>query len=250
MSSLRNAVKRRTHKERPTPIERKKHGLLERKKDYKARADDFHRKEKALGALQRKAEERNPDEFYFGMEHARTKGGVHVKSATQANKYSQQQLRLMKGQDIKHLALKSQAEAKKLERLQRSLHFIGAPQQNKHTVYLEPDSASEFSPQQHFDTPKELLSRAYNRLRNAQLEGSLLASSTGANAELPDSRRLDRKKAAGYRELLQRQEQHSKLGSTVAHLELEKAVMGKGRKRKVSQEGEPPVYKWKQQRKK
>lgn len=82
--------------------------------------------------------------------------------------------------------------AQKLERLQRSLHFIGAPQQNKHTVYLEPDSASEFSPQQHFDTPKELLSRAYNRPRNAQLEGSLLASSTGANAELPDSRRLDR----------------------------------------------------------
>ena len=53
--------------------------MLERKKDYKARADDFHRKEKALEALQRKAEERNPDEFYFGMEHARTRGGVHVK---------------------------------------------------------------------------------------------------------------------------------------------------------------------------
>ena len=35
-----------------------------------------------------------------------------VCSATQANKYSQEQLRLMKGQDIKHLALKSQAEAK------------------------------------------------------------------------------------------------------------------------------------------
>ena len=35
-----------------------------------------------------------------------------VCSATQANKYSQEQLRLMKGQDIKHLALKAQAEAK------------------------------------------------------------------------------------------------------------------------------------------
>ncbi len=60
-------------------IERRRFGLLERKKDYKARADDFHRKEKALEVLQRKAEERNPDEFYFGMEHARTRGGVHVK---------------------------------------------------------------------------------------------------------------------------------------------------------------------------
>ena len=129
-------------------IERRRLGRLERKKDYKARADDFHRKEKALGALQRKAEERNPDEFYFGMEHSRTRGGVHIKrsvcpdiactvltsptralscfachsgplrsgvglcSATQANKYSQEQLQLMKGQDIKYVALKSQAEAK------------------------------------------------------------------------------------------------------------------------------------------
>ena len=88
--------------------------------------------------------------------------------------------------------IKQLSPAQKLERLQRSLHFIGAPQQNKHTVYLEPDGASEFSPQQHFDTPKELLSRAYNRPRNAQLECSLLASSSSANAELPDSRRLDR----------------------------------------------------------
>ena len=162
--------------------------------------------------------------------HPCSQGGVC--SATQANKYSQDRLRLMKGQDIKYLTLKSQAEAKvihalmlispdprcyalarmlqlycatgrctcikqlslaqKLERLQKSLHFIGVPQQSKHTVYLEPDTASEFSPQQHFDTPKELLSRAYNRPRNAQLEGSMLASSSSANAEVPESRKLDR----------------------------------------------------------
>jgi len=35
-----------------------------------------------------------------------------VRSATEANKYSQEQLRLMKGQDIKYISLKSQAEAK------------------------------------------------------------------------------------------------------------------------------------------
>ena len=59
--------------------DRTKLGLLERKKDYKVRAEDFHRKERALRSLQRKAEERNPDEFYFAMQKARTRGGVHVK---------------------------------------------------------------------------------------------------------------------------------------------------------------------------
>lgn len=58
---------------------RRQYGLLEKKKDYKERAEDFHRKEDTLRRLRRKAEERNPDEFYFAMESARTRGGVHVK---------------------------------------------------------------------------------------------------------------------------------------------------------------------------
>ena len=36
---------------------------------------------------------------------------------------------------------------------------------------------------------------------------------------------LDRRRASTYKELLQREERHSKLGSTVATMELEKAVM-------------------------
>lgn len=62
--------------------------------------------------LRRKAEERNPDEFYYGMEQARTAGGVHIQRSTEANKYTQDELRLMKTQDVNYLALKAQAEAK------------------------------------------------------------------------------------------------------------------------------------------
>ncbi len=29
--------------------------------------------------LRKKAEEKNPDEFYFGMQNVATKGGVHIK---------------------------------------------------------------------------------------------------------------------------------------------------------------------------
>merc|ERR1712144_124932 len=67
VSSMRNAVQRRNHKERGQPEERQKWGLLEKHKDYSARARDFNDKKKKLKALKQKVLDKNPDEFYFGM---------------------------------------------------------------------------------------------------------------------------------------------------------------------------------------
>jgi len=61
-----------------TSARRARLGLLEKKSDYRARAADFHKKEATLKSLARKAEARNPDEFYFGMHNARTEKGVAV----------------------------------------------------------------------------------------------------------------------------------------------------------------------------
>lgn len=66
--------------------------------------------------LQQKAELRNPDEFYFAMEKSRTRQGVHVVPTAEANKYSQEELRLMKTQDIGYLGVKARTEAKVRER--------------------------------------------------------------------------------------------------------------------------------------
>lgn len=67
MSSMRNAVQRRNHKERSQPADRKKYGLLEKHKDYSLRAKDFNKKKAQLKSLKRKAEDKNEDEFYHGM---------------------------------------------------------------------------------------------------------------------------------------------------------------------------------------
>ncbi|GAW11414.1 hypothetical protein ANO14919_007590 [Xylariales sp. No.14919] len=68
MSSLRNAVNRRVHRERDQLKDRKnRYSLLEKHKDYRLRAQDHNRKKAQLKSLRKKAEERNEDEFYFGM---------------------------------------------------------------------------------------------------------------------------------------------------------------------------------------
>ncbi|KAM7209377.1 Small-subunit processome [Naviculisporaceae sp. PSN 640] len=67
MSSLRNSVQRRSHRERAQPLERQRLGLLEKKKDYQKRAKDYNKKKAILKSLREKAADRNEDEFYFGM---------------------------------------------------------------------------------------------------------------------------------------------------------------------------------------
>jgi U3 small nucleolar RNA-associated protein 11 len=74
MSSLRNSINRREHRERAQPASRvQKFGLLEKHKDYVLRARDYHRKQDRLNALRNRARNRNDDEFNHGMINAQTK---------------------------------------------------------------------------------------------------------------------------------------------------------------------------------
>jgi len=57
---------------------RKKLGLLEKKHDYKIRAEDFHQKEKKYKKLKEEARTKNPDEFYFKMVNSKTLDGEHM----------------------------------------------------------------------------------------------------------------------------------------------------------------------------
>lgn len=136
MSSLRNAVKRVTHKERSQPQSRMHLGLLEKKKDYKLRSRDYHAKQNRLKTMRTKVANRNPDEFYFGMHRSHVDGmggkntGRHVKT-DEARRIEMEEkglggeaVRIMKDQDLAYVRMQRQKDRGKIERLQSSLHYL------------------------------------------------------------------------------------------------------------------------------
>ena len=152
MASLRNAVRRREHRERAQPRHRARLGLLEKHKDYKQRARHYNRKNDRLRALKEKASFKNPDEFYFGMAKTSTKGGVHTLST--GEQLTEEQLKVFKTQDSAFVRHKRSADMRKAEKLRASLSFVDAGgTMNKHTVFVDTEEeAQSFDVAEHFDT--------------------------------------------------------------------------------------------------
>ncbi|OVA06759.1 Small-subunit processome [Macleaya cordata] len=198
MSSLRNAISRRAHKERAQPHSRKTFGLLEKHKDYVVRAKAFHQKEESLRKLREKAAFKNPDEFYFKMVRTRTVNGVH-KPESQANKYTQDELMLMKTQDIGYILQKVQSEKKKIEKLSSMLHSLGNQPPNKHVYYAEDREEA-----------KEIQSSSSGR-------GKLPAPE-----DVPAH--IQRKTAASYRELEARKKRVNELEKLCMDMALQKEL--------------------------
>ena len=127
MSSLRNAVQRRNHRERAQPVERAKWGLLEKRKDYKLRAADHNLKKRKLNALKQKAAERNEDEFYFAMMSSTSKGGIRSSKRRAENSggggksLSMEVVQLMKTQDQGYLQTALQRTKKERERVEEDV---------------------------------------------------------------------------------------------------------------------------------
>ncbi|KAK2809269.1 hypothetical protein FQN50_003910 [Emmonsiellopsis sp. PD_5] len=131
MSSMRNAVQRRPHRERAQPAAREKWGILEKHKDYSLRARDYNVKKAKLQRLREKARDRNPDEFAFGMMSDGSKRqGKHGARDSQATQLSHDAVKLLKTQDAGYLRVVGEKVRRQLEgvemedRLQRGMRGV------------------------------------------------------------------------------------------------------------------------------
>ena len=234
MSSFKNAKKslQKTHRERSQPSKRKQFGLLEKHKDYVLRARDFHRKEDHLKLLREKARNKNPDEFYYKMINTKTRNGVHIVETKKP--YTKDQLKMMKSQDLNYARMKRITEAKKVERLQCSLHLIGeqTTRANSHIVFV--DSADEAD--------------AY---ASAARYGNQDPGGQSKPALTKEQVSIEKARKQAYNELEKRIEREKHLTAVEQQIQLQKHLMGKGRRRKINTGEDGPVtYKWKKQRKK
>ncbi|XP_010883669.2 probable U3 small nucleolar RNA-associated protein 11 [Esox lucius] len=254
MSSFRKALKsqQKNHKERSQPGFRKHLGHLEKKKDYKLRADDYAKKQNTLTALRKKALDKNPDEFYFKMVRSQLKDGEHVanKAKGAEETTTQEERKLMRTKDLRYVELKRVAEAKKIDRLKSELHLLEADgkQKNKHTFFVDSKAeVADFDLAAHLDTAPELVDRVYNRPTFRTLESRSIQGAV----EFPAIKKLAKQRKLQYRILSQRIEREKKLFVISQKIQTRKDLQDKNKKVRVSKEtvNAAAVYKFEAKRK-
>lgn len=155
MSSFKNIMPRREHRERLQPSRRiAKHGLLEKKKDYKVRARDANRKSRRLKLLREKAAFRNPDEFYHAMSSAAPTDRGRVRKVRDAKQVGEgdhhvadgEVRRLVETQDRAYVRMKIDREKRCVEKAKGRLHFLEAAKvdaRRRHIVYVGDEDDDE-----------------------------------------------------------------------------------------------------------
>lgn len=226
-------------------------GLLEKKKDYKRRADDYHKKQNTLAALRKKAQEKNPDEFYFKMISSTLQDGVHIiKKPKEVEEVTEEQKKVMRTQDIKYVEMKRVAEVKKIERLKGELHLLDAESKpkNKHTFFV--DSKKEvrsFSLAEHLNTAPELVDRVYNRPTLETLETKSIQGAVDPRSV----KKLAKQRKHQYKILSQRIDREKKMFVISQKIQTRKDLQDKCKKVKVKKETTScaAIYKFEAKRK-
>jgi len=278
-STMRNAVKRITHKERSGDSQhKKKFKLLEKHKDYVIRANDYKKKQTHITRLRKKANDRNPDEFYFKMNNSKLHNGKHMDIKNQNSRnltrsstststagasstgapLDADMLYLLKSQDLGYITLKKSVEDHKINKLKENLHIIGEVKPKTHKIFVsDKEELESFDTAKHFQTIPELVNRTYNRVKLPVPVDGETATPTIALVEQLLKEGKDKKTPKGYRELHERVKRSSKLTTAMHELMLQRHLTNsKGTKRKIvlnsgsddDKKKEVVVFKWKKER--
>lgn len=181
MSSLRNAVQRRNHKERAQPHSRQKWGILEKHRDYSLRAKDHNAKKRKIQDLRARAAGRNDDEFYFGMVSIQNVSGQKA-GDRQHRSLDHQEVTGLKRQDAVYLRSMLQVTRKEIARIEDEIQLLErgpegaeivtlrkqASQKSSggHTVFVEDSETQQsFRAEAWFAANEDDLGRIFNRAR-------------------------------------------------------------------------------------
>lgn len=231
MSSFKKAIPKRQYKERSQLSSRTHLGQLEKKQDYKLRANDAHKKEKKIKELREQALTRNPEEFYFAMENTRLVGGKHHRVPKEADP---ELVKKQKVIDSNLLNMKVQSKVNKMNQLKSQLHLIDAPASNEHVVFVDSEKDLEnFDLAKHFNTLPELIGKT-NLLTREQIE----------NFDLPIN---EFKVPTGYQDLENYSKDEKKIRRTLEKVEHEKKFLNKDKFKVVDEEKK--LVKWFRERK-
>ena len=158
LKNIKKYIPRRKYRERGQTERRKKLGFLEKKQDYKIRAEDYHAKEKKYKNLKEAARTRNPDEFYHKMIKAKIIDGEHVqfpedKNLEQKLVTNTQFINLV---NFKKSQLEKEAEKMKI-RLQLNKDIFEGGNKSIHTLYY--DDEDEYFEEQKKEKENEFLNK-------------------------------------------------------------------------------------------
>ena len=231
LKNIKKYIPRRKYRERGQIKRRKRFGFLEKKQDYKIRAEDYHEKEKKYKNLKEAARTRNPDEFYHKMIKAKIIDGEHVqfpddKNLEQKLVTNTQFINLV---NFKKSQLEKEAEKMKV-RLQLNKNIFEGGDKSIHTLYYEDED--EFLEEQKKE--KEFLNKKRN-LDNKE-----------ENDEIEEDKKLTPENKQLINTFKQRKKHIKQLEQISQGLQEQKELLKGGKKKKIGD----GVYKYFMERKK
>lgn len=253
---------RKVYRERGQTDERAHLGLLEKKKDYKVRARDAHRKKEVIDSLERKAAFRNPDEFYHKMIKAKKVDGKFERLPSAEDEPTLAEKLDLRAGDISYLAMRKKMEQRKVEdmkgRLMMARELTPDELRSKHTVFVDtPEQAEEFDEREYFDTDHVL--RAYNRPTREAAEKGIIVGAVGADVNhsrklardgvsTKDIGHVERQRSLAYGELSARVDRKAKLTQALDRMELRQHLQKDPNVIRQKRNGKV-TYKWRTPRK-